>query len=35
MNDEISSTAQMTKEDWGAYASRVWVVASRDDELFS
>jgi hypothetical protein len=24
---------QRAHSDWGAYASRVWIVASRDDEL--
>jgi hypothetical protein len=33
-NDERTSTAAHAS-DWGAYASRVLVVTSRDDELFS
>src|SRR5438034_11159380 len=28
-----SSPERFRIADWGAYASRVWVVASRDDEL--
>jgi len=34
MSNEYNAFAAVHVEDWGAYASRVWVVACRDDGIF-
>ena len=34
MSNEYNAFAAARVEDWGAYASRVWVVACRDDGIF-